>query len=369
MKNSKIEWCDHTFNPWIGCTKVSPGCANCYAETQDQRRFSKVLPGCSKNAPVSHWGKGAPRYRTQPAKRNEVMEWNREHEKRLRQMGEGECANCGSRNWYKDPSKAITCSDCAGTARKYPARPRVFCASLADWLDDEVPIAWLRDLLSLVQSTPNLDWLLLSKRPQNWRSRLEAIACNATLRCGIHGGWLYAWLAGTAPANVWIGTTVEDQTRADERIPALLSIPARVRFLSCEPLLGPVSLEPWVNKGEWNGEDMGCELPGIHWLIAGGESGPRARPMHPDWARSLRDQCDAAGVPFLFKQWGEWAPWERGVEYPKVTKGDFVMLNGSKYAPGNFSSPCQSVMRIGKKTAGRLLDGVEHNGFPTGGAK
>jgi len=168
-----------------------------------------------------------------------------------------------------------------------PRRPRVFCASLADWLDDEVPVEWLADLLQLIADTPELDWLLLTKRPESWEARI--MECMHASRLAVD------WINGKAPANVWIGTTVEDQERADERIPALLKIPARVRFLSCEPLLGPVDF----SRG-------GCAawMGMIDWVICGGESGPKARPADLDWFRSLRDQCKAAEVAFFMKQLG-----------------------------------------------------------------
>lgn len=253
MRDSAIEWTDHTFNPWIGCAKVSPGCANCYAAAQDA--FRKWTP--------QGWGRGKPRKRTSAANWREPLKWD-----------------------------ALAAAD-AGPG-DYRSRPKVFCASLADWLDPEVELAWRHDLLNLIRACPNLDWLLLTKRPQFWRDMMEQAA-----DCG--SDVADSWADGRAPANVWIGATVEDQCRADERIPQLLEIPARVRFLSCEPLLEPVNLPLEY------AEPLGAtkpELPGIHWVICGGESGPKARPMQPEWARSLRDQCQAAEVPFFFKQWG-----------------------------------------------------------------
>ena len=308
-----IQWCDSTFNPWIGCTKVSPGCANCYAERDfDLRKH------------VAKWGAGQPRHRTSKVYWKQPLMWDKEaarnisywQEKRSRWIASGQAEHGPGKQW-------LAMHDAAK-----PRPPRVFCASLADWLDDEVPMEWLADLLDLILRTPTLDWLLLTKRPQLWRQRLEAAA-------DIGSDVAESWLDGNVPTNVWIGTTVEDQKRADERIPALLQIPARVRFLSCEPLLGPVDLHSQHIKIEtWRvGEsfDGPAPLDGIHWVICGGESGPKARPMHPDWARSLRDQCAEAGVPFLFKQFGEHN--EQG-------------------------------QRVGKHTAGRLLDGREHNEFP-----
>lgn len=269
MENSKIEWTDHTFNPWEGCTKVSPGCANCYAETRNARYNGG-------NAP--NWGRGAPRRRTSEANWRKPIEWNRE---------------------------------AAEFKVEHGHRPRVFCASLADWLDDEVPIEWFVNFLEVVHATPSLDWLLLTKRPENWQSRMNAAFQFGDLKSERHfdfNEWLAVWSQvepgdAEAPKNVWIGTTGEDQRRAEERIPHLRKIPARVRFLSCEPLLGAVNLEPF---GEWaEPQDGGrLSLDGIHWVIAGGESGRGARPMHPDWARGLRDQCRAADVSFFMKQMG-----------------------------------------------------------------
>jgi protein gp37 len=313
-ENSKIEWCDHTFNPWRGCTKVSPGCANCYAETLSHRN----------PAVLGEWGKGKPRVLASEAMWREPLKWEK--------------------------AQAAHQSFMNGTAE----RPRVFCASLADWLDDEVPIEWLARLMELVMLTPNLDWLLLTKRPENWQRRIMDALAEVE---GIKGDWpdrdpetrtgtmLNDWLGDNAPANVWIGTSVEDQARAEERIPHLLNIPARVRFLSCEPLLGAVDL---LNM------PLAPNSERIHWVICGGESGPHARPMHPDWARRLRDQCQAASVPFLFKQWGEWAPCPIGDGPDLVT--DAVFAKG----PGHDGA----VWRIGKKAAGRGLDGLTWDQFP-----
>ena len=257
MENSKIEWTHHTFNPWIGCTKVSPGCLHCYAETLMDIRYGRVK-----------WGKGQPRSRTAADNWRKPKRWNKAAE---------------------------------GAAE----RPRVFCASLADWLDDEVPIEWLAQLLTLIHDTPNLDWLLLTKRPQNWCNRIaEAMGCldrpipqaknveealaNPEKFCRTPAALsLGYWLWGKAPHNVWIGTSAEDQTRWDERMPLLMNIPARVRFVSAEPLVGR------IHMGELRPD----------WLIVGGESGPGARPMDREWVDHLCDQCDER-TAFHFKQWG-----------------------------------------------------------------
>lgn len=376
-ENSKIEWCEHTFNPWIGCTKVSPGCAHCYAEKSTRAR---VLRADGHET----WGKGAERSLTSDANWKQPLKWNRE-------------AGLAWENW----TRAVDAR--AGDSGPMPTRPRVFCASLADWLDDEVPIEWLARLLHLIMDTPNLDWLLLTKRPQNFRPRLEALLsryprCNLTLaeallRVRIET-MLHGWNSITFAApelgreNYWIGTTVEDQARADERIPHLLDIPAHVRFLSCEPLLSAVDLER-INlpeKCDWCGEPTAfnvftgnvfcagsCDGPQlinrIHWVICGGESGSNARPMHPDWARSLRDQCVSAGVPFFFKQWGDWVypayadPAASFDDFPKAERGQVWQPTSATSRHG------YDILKLGKTKAGRLLDGREWNEFPQiGGA-
>ncbi len=253
-----ISWTDHTFNPWTGCAKVSPGCTNCYAEGL-ATRFAGSFGG---------WGVGQPRKRTSAANWRQPLRWNK-------------------------------------AAAQAGVRRRVFCASLGDWLDPEVPVEWLADLLELIASTPRLDWQLLSKRPELWRERLEAAAAfERSKPLPLHFGPASNWLAGNAPANVWIGTTVEDQRRADERIPALLSIPARVRFLSMEPLLEAVDLQTQLG-----GAEEECRVPngwhGIDWVIVGGESGPNARPFDVAWARSIVRQCRDAGVAVFVKQVGD----------------------------------------------------------------
>jgi protein gp37 len=395
MKDSKIEWCDHTFNPWEGCTKVSPGCANCYAENRNAR-FGKGT--------AANWGKGAPRRRTSVQNWAQPLKWNHSRV----------CISCG----HAVGGVAAWCPECfAETGFR---RPRVFCASLADWLDDEVPLGWLQDLLRLIHDTPHLDWLLLTKRPENFTDRMwdayesfhkasEIMDDDADDYSHVMDEWLWQWLHNkNSPANVWIGTTVEDQARADERIPALLRIPARVRFLSCEPLLGPVDLLrvdaagfggnkghkiDVIRKGFWserfgfvNHTDMHGEFGPLHWVIGGGESGPKARAMHPEWMRSLRNQCADAGVPFLFKQWGEWAPAVAHLKpfdaaKPEAYVNHCTWVSNGKPAgifettkqqnlttperpPHSFLDGEILTFKIGKSEAGRLLDGIEHNGFP-----
>lgn len=288
--DTKIEWAHHTFNPWTGCTRVSPGCDNCYAEA-----LSKRSP-----ATFGAWTPGAPRKRTSPAYWDQPRRWNARAER-------------------------------AGT----PAR--VFCASVADVFDNQAPPEWRADLWALIWETPWLNWLLLTKRPQNIRAMLP-------------GGWgRDGW------QHVWLGTTVENQEEADRRIPHLLAVPARVRFLSCEPLLGPIDLTrisgpnstQLINAllGTSRDPDWTSDAARIDWVIAGGESGPGARPMAPAYARALRNQCEGASVPFFFKQWGEWQP------LPSPA-------GGTHHLPGGM------MKRTGKKAAGRLLDDAIHEGVP-----
>jgi protein gp37 len=262
--NSHIEWCDHTFNPVIGCAKVSPGCLNCYAERQDNHR--KWTP--------EGWGKGKPRKRTSPSNWQQVLRWNRK-------------------------------------GQDAPRRPRVFVASLSDWLDPEWAIADLADLLDLIRQCPHLDFLMLSKRPELFSDRMGMALSFIRETWTHHEGrnlsemiaFLENWLYGLAPDNIWIGTTVEDQQRADLRIPQLRRIPARVRFLSCEPMLGRVDLIRHCNHEAGphaRFRPVGC----VDWVICGGESGPGARPMDPAWARHLKEQCEQASIPFFMKQMG-----------------------------------------------------------------
>ena len=298
-ENTKIEWTDHTFNPWIGCTKVSPGCDHCYAENLMDTRMG-----------VASWRPGAERVRTKEANWKMPLRWNAQADAFMDQHGR---------------------------------RQRVFCASLADVFDNAVDPQWRDDLFELIAATPNLDWLLLTKRIGNVGNMLPV-----------------PFDFDRHFPHVWIGTTIVNQAEADRDIPKLLDVPARVRFLSMEPLLGPVDINPWLQQKFFhggralNGRAMMRSHPTerLDWVIVGGESGPGARPMSPDWARSLRDQCAAAGVPFLFKQWGEWIP----------------MLDQAEGVPVRemTTTPDGWVMgHAGKKAAGRLLDGRTWDGFPT----
>ncbi|VTU38476.1 Bacteriophage protein gp37 [Variovorax sp. PBS-H4] len=351
--NSKIEWTDHTFNYWEGCQKTGPGCDNCYAETRNAR-FAGIKVNGINIAP--NWGPGAPRRLTSESNRNLPAKWNREH---------------------------------AAFFAKHGRRQRVFCSSLSDVFDNQVPREWRWDLWQLIMATPNLDWLLLTKRIGNVNAMLKEPGAP------ING----------LPSNVWLGATIVNQEEADRDIPKLLDVPASVRFLSMEPLLGPVSLRwlaAWPENAPTRAQKPGGitnHLDGLRrldWVIVGGESGPKARPMHPDWALHLRDQCAEAGVPFLYKQWGEWKPISQMAEaehtalyrsrvkaMPHESQDAIDDINGRActvpygvvHADGSLHEPLEpmaflqgtgamTTFKIGKKAAGRLLDGIEHNGYP-----
>jgi protein gp37 len=270
-KNSRIEWTDHTFNPWWGCTKVSEACKNCYAEAWSRRVGQQV------------WGpKAERRFFGEPHWR-EPLKWNAD----------------------------------AASQKK---RLRVFCASMADVFEDRRSLdPWRSKLWGLIESTPHLDWLLLTKRPE-WVETFTP--------------WGGDW-----PRNVWLGTTVEDQESAEIRLPYLANIPAAVRFISAEPLRGEVQILPWLRSS-------------VDWVITGGESGPKARPSSPSWFRALLTQCVAADVPFHFKQWGDWAPREASKNDVKLPSTILEVDDGTV------------MLRFGKKAAGRLLDGAIWDGQP-----
>ena len=290
---------------------MSAGCANCYAEAQDKRWGH------------DSFGHGKQRRRTGEKYWRQPILWNMSAN--ISRVIDGLVWDGSIRSQIAGmPETLVVIAKSGEVERRIPIyewnaaeeyRPRVFCASLADWLDDEVPVEWLADLLALIQATPNLDWLLLTKRPEKFEARLiGASLCEHDARNDYFGRnvgcWMTNWLNGEEPSNVWIGATVENQEMADKRIPALLRIPAKVRFLSCEPLLWPVDLVPYLFVPDPHGAPadliprLGNFDPAIHWVICGGESGPNARPMHSDWARSLRDQCKDAGVAFFMKQTG-----------------------------------------------------------------
>jgi len=319
-EQTEIRWTNHTLNFWWGCLKVSPGCTNCYAET-----FSKRV---GRNI----WG---------PAQTTE------------RWRTKGPWQDC--LKWDKQ-------------AERDGVRRKVFCQSMSDFFEVHPQVtSWRWHALRILEEFTSLDVQLLTKRIENVTQMVP-------------DSWLKNW-----PSHIWIGTSVENQEYADKRIPELLKIPAAVRFLSVEPLLGPVDL--WPAKYPWpnNGPGLGSAFAwgqGVNWVIVGGESGPKARPMHPQWARDLRDQCVEAGVPYFFKQWGSWIPGSQLGDLPEEVKDklyaskvspqwmdrtgkfdpEFFPRDG--FIPNAWEDGWDLMSNVGKEKAGHLLDGVEWSLFP-----
>lgn len=240
----------------------------------------------------------------------------------------------------------------------------MFCSSLADVFDNEVDPQWRHDLFMLISETPNLDWLLLTKRIGNVKDMAPAPWLGGPIQHGpdptnIHGGW---------PENVWLGITICNQQEADRDIPKLMALPAPIKFLSMEPLLESVDLRMMGYAPLWAGDGPGADCRassrlGISWVIVGGESGQGARPMRPSWVRSLRDQCAVAGVPFLFKQWGEWVPALSGMWFHSLSGMPQFEPRAAGRDTHDFGHGLGAV-RVGKKVAGRMFDGKEYNGYP-----
>ena len=324
--NTKIEWADATWNPVVGCTRVSEGCMHCYAE-----RFAARFP--ERFGGVSRMTEHGPRWTGKIVLRPEVLDQ--------------------PLSWRKPR--------------------RIFVNSMSDLFHPDVPDEFIDRVFAVMALATHHTFMVLTKRPERMMKYLTAPDRDEVIGWKAHE--LYEQLGGDyrrVPAlttregtistaslqphakswpipNVWLGVSVENQRAADERIPLLLQTPAAVRFLSCEPLLGSVDLSKFKPfDGECFCQDRpdgckprnsaGCPEAAIDWVIVGGESGPKARPMHPDWVRSIRDQCQAAGVPFFFKQWGEW---------------ELVWMTGE-----------YQWMRVGKKAAGRLLDGRTWDEIP-----
>jgi protein gp37 len=347
---TKIEWTDATWNPIIGCSRVSEGCRNCYAE-RIAARFG--------NGKATVYSGLTQIVNGHPVWTGKVVETR----KLLEPL------------YWRKPKM-------------------VFVNSMSDLFHENVTDEQRDRIFAVMALTPQHFYQVLTKRPERM---LEYFAGfnrpGAEMRAIRTCAWVaddvanppHAWidLVEQIPRglpNVWLGVSVEDQATADKRIPLLLKTPAAVRFLSCEPLLGALDLCPWLpyeaNRG-WDGKMQ----PKLDWVIAGGESGPGARPCHPDWIRSLRDQCEAAEVPFFFKQWGEWLPYSQGArpddrfgQYGHIwPDGQSTLIRGSYnqdpemglYAhdlDGNDGASC--VFRVGKTRAGHKLDGRQWHEFP-----
>lgn len=365
MVSTSIEWTEATWNPIVGCSVVSPGCTNCYA--------MKMAARIDRMQPSGHYAG-----MVQASKAGAV--WT------------GKVALA--------PDRVIM----APLRRRKPTT--YFVNSMGDLFHENVPDEWIDRAFAIMALTPQHTYQILTKRADRMQAYLANDDSIRRMIVSIEGLRVDKSAVGPLPhlspgarwfplANVWLGVSVEDQTRADERIPHLLATPAAIRFVSAEPLLGPVQFSHMdventaptgfyvINALTGRNSDMGrpCpDVPRLDWVICGGESGPGARPMHPDWARSLRDQCAAAGVPYFFKQWGAWLPWESasapmwesqaGEEQDKHTlfptdfdpdphwdDGIGFLKNGEGHA---------AFQRVGKKRSGRLLDGRIHDGMPDG---
>ena len=365
MTYTKIEWTEQSWNPLAGCTIKSPGCKHCYAMKMAKRCEAM---GTAKYAGTTITVKGK-------------AVWT------------------GKINFDE---KALL----APLHRKKPTM--YFVNSMSDLFHEDVPDEWIDKIFAVMALCPQHTFQLLTKRADRMRivvseivhAKRMVIQAMRDLKNGSIGSIDGAASALWGPdvdnprplPNVWLGVSVEDQKRADERIPDLLATPAAVRWLSMEPLLGPVDLAS-VNGGwfyqnvltghRWHDAPDGVLSPTdnnggrLDWIVVGGESGPGARPMHPEWARRLRDQCEAAGVPFLFKQWGEWVPvcgavdgWDIGDD-PEQSRFDHRDWENGKWGDAYRPAWCDeteddTVFRVGKKRAGRFLDGKTHDDFPVG---
>ena len=340
MADTSIEWTERSWNPIVGCSLATPGCTNCYAMAMAAR--------------IERMGT-APHYAglTQQTKAGAV--WT------------GKLAQAPE-HVLLEPLR-----------RKKPTT--YFVNSMGDLFHEDVPDAWIDRVFAIMALTPQHTFQVLTKRAVRMRAYLsEPLRHNAIELAAerlqpskgtpFSPKWVFRWPL----PNVWLGSSAEDQKRADERIPELLATPAAIRFVSAEPLLGPIDFTT-INHGHdttdalsgehvWGPITNARKPPGpkLDWIIVGGESGPNARPMHPAWARSIRDQCAAAGTAFFFKQWGEWSPHTAALEDAEgsIRTTPRGGVNWQAEKPGG----AFGVFRVGKKAAGRLLDGVEHNAMP-----
>lgn len=339
---TKIEWTDATINVINGCTVVSPGCKHCYAMKQAHR--FPVRQGLTRKTAGGMVWTGEVRLHTPPL--GQLIRWKRPR--------------------------------------------RLFWNAHGDTFHENVPVEWIDLCFAAMLLSPQHVHQVLTKRPERMRDYINdpqtpfrvGAAVGELVRLDLIKGASIGKFAWPLP-NVWLGVSVEDQQRANERIPLLLDTMAAIRWLSMEPLLGPVDLgtitlrafgalpNPLSSRlGDYVQPLVGnfTDSPRINWIVLGGESGPKARPMDPRWARSIRDQCAAADVPFLMKQWGEWGHPRPPIRFAgdpagshrKVLRGHFR----GREVPVHQFNDGSSLVKIGKAAAGRLLDGVEHNGYP-----
>lgn len=342
MTQSKIEWTEQVWNPLVGCTVHSPGCTNCYAMRDAWRKqFNPNAKIAAKYAGTVEKTKG------------------------------GQLLWTGRVNFSEEALLAPL-------RRRVPTR--YFVNSMSDLFHAQVPDETIDRIFAVMALCPQHTFQVLTKRSDRMREYLSDPKMHFRVAMTWENRLAQAHsvetLCRALPLpNVWLGVSVEDQARADLRIPDLLATPAAVRWISAEPLLGPVALADFctghyftnaLTGARWHdapeGVSAAADMGGakLDWVVCGGESGPDARPMHPDWARALRDQCASAGVPFFFKQWGEWAPTTNLA--PKATH--WLSRFGRLYGRDDPAAEGRGINRPGKKAAGRLLDGVLHDGFP-----
>jgi len=355
---SPIEWTEATWNPTTGCDRVSPGCDNCYALT-----LAKRLKGMGSR------------------------KYQRDGDPRTSGPGFGLSVH----------------SDVLGQPMRWREPRRIFVNSMSDLFHDQVPDRFVADVFAVMSIASQHTYQVLTKRHARMRSLLSSTRFwHLVSRArSVRGFPSLPWTGELEPLpHVWLGVSVEDQKWADIRIPALLETPAAVRWISAEPLLGPVDLAKWLTygcpqcerHGAWTdgrsaraGDEVdeywcqtcgaeapltACIPPGLSWVVCGGESGPGARPMNPSWARGLRDQCASAAVPFFFKQWGAWEPLAPVDAHP----GDSIVADdGAVYRipadrfdgfPLELRRRSYAMRRVSKKSAGRLLDGRTWDEFP-----
>lgn len=335
MQLTKIEWCDATINFWEGCTKVSPGCKNCYAENRDIRWHEG-----------KHWGKDAPR------------KWVKAGELRARaldSLSENGLFCLDRATGHRGPIRPEQTTEKIHREgmeflRFHPVRPLVFCLSLGDFFDPEVGTYFRIQAFKTIAASPGIDWMILTKRPHLIVNQLQAAwqSLQADETWERTGEMLAGWLSGDPPANVALGTSVENQAALDERLDPIREAPARRRFLSAEPLLGPLRF-PWT-------------MGGIHQIITGGESGAKARPCHPAWITSIARQAQERGIAHHHKQWGEWVDTEivppPAGWTPGAGRAVYIDREGSITGPGH--SPvagARMLWQAGKRAAGsEMLD-------------
>lgn len=352
-----IEWTDATWNPLRGCSRVSEGCRHCYAEGVARRFSGAGLPYEGLIAKGGQWN-GA--IKLVPEMLDQPLRWTKPR--------------------------------------------RIFVNSMSDLFHENVPEDFIDQVFAVMAMAERHTFQVLTKRPERMRDycqRLQARASEIAQRAvflwgGVDPDGLYDWVQdrvarGPLP-NVWLGVSAEDQLTYDDRVGVLEQTPAAVRWVSLEPMLAAVNanLAMCMNGHGWvtpvvvnNGKDYGCphcmtvvtrcgsrgpgaflKSRGIDWIVVGGESGKGARPLHPAWVRALRDQCKAAGVPFLFKQWGEWLPAEAmEVDEEQTLRVQRQIIHGN-HANLYVFDDLQQMGRVGKKTAGRLLDARLHDGYP-----